>query len=223
MAGIRGVAALARTFAFVRKCRKSGRELRVPEEPAPILVVDAAAPLLALSGIVRPRLFLSRGVWETLAPEELQAALRHEQAHRESRDNLKRLAFLLFPEVLPFVRSFAPLERHWAMVSEWAADDAAADGDDRRALWLASALVRVARMGTGAQPALAVSLTACGRGLEARVNRLLRTPPSRLQSGGRGRISPHPAIWLAGAFAAALILFPAALSSVHLLLELLLR
>jgi hypothetical protein len=223
LAGIRGLTAVVRTFAFVRKCRKSGRELWAPGEASPILVVDAAAPLLALSGIVRPRLFLSRGVWETLAPEELQAALRHEQAHRKSRDNLKRLVFLLFPEVVPFVPSFAALERRWAVVSEWAADDAASGGDDRWALWLASALVRVARMGRGTQPALAASLTACGCGLEARVNRLLQASALCQESASRHGMRWQSAVWLAGAFAAALIFLPPALSSVHRLLEILLR
>jgi Zn-dependent protease with chaperone function len=222
LAGIRGLAAMARTFVFARRCRQSGRELHVSGEAAPVLIVDAPYPLLALSGVVRPRLFLSRAVYESLGPEELEAAFRHERAHRESRDNLKRLVFLLFPEVVPFARSFAALERHWAMVSEWAADDAAAAGDDRRALCLASALVRVARMGASTQPALAASLTACGCGLEARVNRLLRTAPLQQDSGG-ARVAPLPSVLLAGAFAAALLLLPGALSCVHGLLEILLR
>jgi hypothetical protein len=209
-------------LAFGRRCGKAGCELRLPGRSAPLIIVDDASPLLALSGVLRPRLFLSREVFDSLAPEELQAALRHEDAHRDSRDNWKRLALLLAPPAL-FARPFAALERQWAKYSEWSADDAASAGDPARALYLASALVRVARLGTPPQPALAASLTACGCGLEARVDRLLRTVPAREGTCRANRLLRHAQLLLAGAFTAALILFPGALASVHQLLETLLR
>ncbi len=218
-AGARAATALWRTLAFERECRRSGSEMHLEGRMTSALVVDSRMPLLALSGVLRPRLFLSREVLETLQPEELEAALRHEKAHRNSRDNLKRLVFLLIPEALPFARCFAPLERSWAKYSEWAADDEASGGDSHRALWLASALLRVARMGSALQPQLSASLTACGCGLEARVERLLRTEAGPEEMAGRGSFVRHRKLLLIGACAAATVLLPGAMACVHGLLE----
>lgn len=223
MAALRAIGAIARTVAFRRRCRKEGRELHLPGEAAPVVIVDGAPPLLALCGVLRPRLFVSRGVFYSLAPEELELALRHEDAHRDSQDNLKRLAMLLAPDLVPFARPLTSLERQWAKFSEWAADDDASGGDARRALWLASALVRVARLGTPAQPDLVTSLTACGCGLEARVDRLLREAPAGEGTSRASRLIRHGGLLLAGAFATAVILLPGALACVHELLERLLR
>ena len=219
LAGVRSLEALVHTVRFEGRCRNAGGEARLDGWTSPLLVVDAQTPLLALSGVLRPKLFLTRAVYEALGPEELSAALRHEDAHRNSRDNLKRLALLLVPEILPFARSFTALERNWAMYSEWAADDEAAGGDAQGALWLASALVRVARMGTACGPELAASLTACGCGLEARVERLLRAESPREAVRGRGRIARHRELLLAGAFTSGIVLLPGALACVHGLLE----
>jgi len=222
-AAFRAASAMVQTLAFGRDCRKAGVSLRLPGCRTPILVVDTPSPLLVLSGIRRPTLFLSRAIFRSLAPEELDAALCHEDAHRQSRDNLKRLALRLAPEFLPFGSPFATLERHWVRLSEWAADDDAAAGDPARALSLASALVRVARLGTPAQPQLATSLTECGCGLEARVDRLLHSP----SMGGALPAAPaRPRgsnLLLAGAFGALVLVLPGALAAVHGLLEILAR
>ena len=222
-AASRSAAAAVRTLAFDRDCRSHGKCIRVPAQVAPVLVVDTPSPLLALSGLWRPALFLSRGVFTSLAPEELDVALSHEDAHRRSRDNWKRLALLLAPDLFPFGRLFASLERHWARCCEWAADDEAAAGDPQRSLSLASALVRVARMGSPPQPQLATPLTECGCGLEARVDRLLR-------GGSLGVAAPAVSSWprrrdllVAGAFTTFVVLLPGALAAVHGLLEKLVR
>ena len=86
-------------------------------------IVESDAPLLALGGIVRPRLVISRGVVGALSAEQLAAALRHERAHWASHDNLKRLCILLTPGILPFAGSSQTLERGWRKFTEWAADD----------------------------------------------------------------------------------------------------
>lgn len=223
LAGGRAFTALTRTMAFGRNCRKSGNDVHFGEPAIPALILDSRAPLLALFGILRPRLFLSRQVLEALQPEELSAALRHEDAHRSSRDNLKRLVLLLVPEMLPFARCFASLEQNWVKFAEWAADDQASGGDSQSALWLASALLQVARMGPAKQPELAASLTACGCGLEARVERLLRKTTAQQEVRKPSRVVRHRELLLVGACTVGIILLPGAMACVHGLLERLVR
>ena len=59
-----------------RLCRLAGLETRIPRESSSMLVVEHDAPLLAMSGLLRPRLLISRGVLRALSAEELDAALR---------------------------------------------------------------------------------------------------------------------------------------------------
>jgi Zn-dependent protease with chaperone function len=207
-----------------RLCRLAGQEAHLPGESSPVVLVENEAPLLAMSGMFRPRLLISRGVLHALSAEELDAALRHEHAHRTSRDNAKRLLLLLAPDIFPFVRPLRALERTWSKFAEWAADDQAIAGDSNRAASLAAALVQVARMGSGPRlPFLSTSLLACDRDLSARVDRLLHAVP-------RASVALKPAhhrlrtagFLLTGALAASLLV-PFALSSVHELLELLLH
>ena len=77
--------------------------------------------------------------------------------------------------LLPFIRTFGSLERAWSRFTEWAADDPATEGDPQRALSLASALVRVAKMGSKPQLGyLSCSLLGSDNDLSQRVDRLLR-------------------------------------------------
>lgn len=215
---------LLASLRHIRFCRFAGQETRMPGESSSLVVVENEAPLLALSGLLRPRLLISRGVLHALSSEELDAALSHEQAHRRARDNAKRLLLLLAPDILPFTRPLRSLERSWSKFAEWAADDQATGGDSRRALSLAAALVHVARMGSAPRlPYLSTSLLAGDIDLSARVDRLLHAIPVT-----RARKQPEryrfrtAGLLLAGGVAAAL-LAPAALSSIHELLELLVR
>ena len=212
--------ALLASVRFNRFCVSRAHDLHVSGQDSPVLVVENEAPILAMSGLLRPRLLISRGILETLGPEEMDAALRHERAHCVSRDNLKRLAFSLTPDVLPFTNSLRTLEQHWSRYTEWAADDRAAAGDSQRALSLASALLRVARLGAAPNlPLLSTSLLACDHDLSARVARLLRPAPGRQpHSAPRASILAASAVF-AAAVVAALAYSPAALASIHNLLE----
>src|ERR1700693_5733486 len=216
--------AIADSVRYVRKCRRGGCETSLPQESSPVLMIDDEAPLLALAGVIRPRLVISRGVIRALSAEQLDSALRHEDVHRASRDNLKRLLFLLAPEVLPCSRCFATLERSWARLTEWATDDKATAGDPRRAVSLAAALVRVARMGAGRRLSfLLTSLLADDRDLAARVDRLRHADPREDKPPSRLRVfAGSVVLLLAGLFAGALLV-PSTLPPVHLLLEQLLR
>jgi beta-lactamase regulating signal transducer with metallopeptidase domain len=188
------------------------------------VLVEDEAPLLAMSGLLRPRLLISRGVLRVLSSEELDAALRHEHAHRISRDNAKRLLLLLAPDIFPFVRPLRLLEHSWSKFAEWAADDQAAAGDSCRALSLAAALVHVARMGAGPRlPFLSTSLLVGDGDLSARVDRLLRADSLTLPPASKTRLGMGTTGFLLAGCLAALLLTPPALSSVHELLELLLH
>jgi Zn-dependent protease with chaperone function len=174
----RGVRAIVATLLFARRCRRSGSHVSLAGKYPRATVIEGATPLLALAGIVRPRLIVSEGVVNALSEEELSVALRHERAHQTSRDNLKRLCIFLTPGMIPLLPGFRALERGWISFAEYAADEAAVAGDTRRSLALASALVRVARLGSvsGLSP-VAISFLEDVSDLSARVDRLLLQSP----------------------------------------------
>jgi Zn-dependent protease with chaperone function len=215
-AGVRGCGALVRSARCWRGWRAAGRRVQLPGEPSPIWVIDAPGPLVALAGILRPHVVVGRTVIRALSPGDLASALRHERAHSKSRDNLKRLAVMLAPPLLPGWRGLHRIEQAWLSFSEWAADDRAAAGNGPDALSLAAALVRLARMKASPRvPALATSLLGNTGEVSARVERLLAGVAEREPQGSRAA----PFGWMILAGAAALLLQPAALLWAHSLLE----
>lgn len=223
LAFLRSARALADSHGCQQKWRDSGYETRLPGAVSRVLLVQNESPLLALTGVIRPRPVVSQSVLRSLSGEQLELAFEHENAHAASRDNLKRLLLLLAPDSLPFVRGFSALEQAWAKLCEWAADDDAVQGDPGRAITLAAALVRVARMGLSPRLTfLHTSLTYDGE-LSERVDRLLQGKSVGAKQSRRTR---SVAIFMGLGAASCLVsvaAFPAALSSVHRLLELFLR
>jgi Zn-dependent protease with chaperone function len=98
------------------------------------------APPLTLVGVGKPRVLVSESTVALLTPNELDIALKHELAHMQSRDNLKKLVFRFcrFP-------GMAKLESAWSQAAELAADDAAVSNLDD-AVDLAAALVKLSRL-----------------------------------------------------------------------------
>ena len=216
----RAARAILNSFAANRRWSSQSAEPRSPAESRSLLVVDSDSPILAMSGLFRPRLVISRRVLKSLSAEELDAALSHEQAHCISRDNLKRLLLLLTPDIFPGVRFLRSLEAQWSKLTEWAADDHAARPSSLRAVSLASALVRVARLGAAPRlPDLSTSLLGCDRDLSVRVARLLvvdAVSPARAPQTLPFLRLPS---YLFPACLAFALLSPAILSPVHQLLE----
>lgn len=188
-----------------------------------LLIIDSDFPMLAVSGLLRRRFIVSRSVLDSLSAEELDSALSHEHAHGLYHDNVKRLVLLLMPDIFPFVRSLRLVEENWSRFTEWAADDHAAHGNALRAVALASALVRVARLGVAPRlPALSTSLLACNGDLSARVERLLHSSTSAAPASKGWRFGRQPFQVLAASVGLG-ILCAAILSPVHELLERFLR
>jgi hypothetical protein len=212
-------ASIRKSIRFGRACEVEGRKTRLPVGGAPICVVPQDAPILAVVGILRPKLVVSTSVLRALPPDEWHAALRHERAHRIWRDNLKRLALIASPRAIPILGGLSLIENEWARFTEWAADDLAAEGDPHRAISLAAALVRVARLGAAAPHPAIVSSLADSTDLSERVERLLRMASTEnMQS--RGMLSwVQRAALLIGTALTASLLWPASLLAVHQLLE----
>jgi Zn-dependent protease with chaperone function len=201
--------ALRRSQVYLRMWRQSSTETTLAG--ARVWMIDGPGRTLALAGVFRPRLVVSKEIAEALPPDQLAAALEHERAHANTRDNFKRLLMLLAPAVF----AAAPLERAWARFTEWSADDRASAGDSNRSLALAAALVSVARIGSTPIPPLATALMANAGDLEVRVDRLLRNPQEN---------RPVPSALLAAALfgaatLAALTLHPGTLSIAYRVLE----
>jgi Zn-dependent protease with chaperone function len=98
------------------------------------------SPPLIVVGVRHPRVLVSESTVALLTPDELRMALRHEHEHMKSRDNLKRLILVFCP-----FPGMAQLESAWSQAAELAADDASVS-DQRDALDLAAALVKLSRL-----------------------------------------------------------------------------
>jgi len=181
---VRGLHSGVGSFRGLRRWRREAQVESLANHRA--LVIDGEAPFLALAGFFRPSLIATRGLVRTLSAEQLEAAILHEQAHRDSRDNWKRLILRCTPGLFPFVSGFSALEQAWAKQAERAADDRSTAGDPRRALLLADALVLVAGSGVQREPTpFVIPLLAAAAELRDRVERLLQpsqSPPASFAS-----------------------------------------
>ena len=129
---VRVIGAMRGTARYVHRCERHGRKITMPGEASPALLLADKAPVLAVAGVFRPQLLISRRVMRGLSAEQREAALRHERAHCAAGDNFKRFLILLAPDALPFVRTFRNVEQAWSKFTEWAADDQATEGDPQR-------------------------------------------------------------------------------------------
>jgi len=192
--------ALGAWCAAVRRTREWGRmsrPLAVDAAGVPVFAIEVSTPMMALVGVWRPRLLVTRGVLEALTAEELRAGVAHEVGHWRARDNLKRLAMRAAPDLL-FLTSAAPvLESRWASAAEHAADRGACDDAHARCA-LASALVKIARLTPARSPlAEPISTLVDGGEIASRVECLL-SEPDPVHSP-----TPWPALAAGAVFAAA--------------------
>ncbi len=134
-------------------------------------ILPWSEPFLGLIGVRNPQLVISEGALEILSPEELHAAILHEEAHRRLRHNFKDFALRLLIAGLP-TRLRLPLYEGYVYLREIEADQRVPTPTA-----LASALLKA----TDA-PHLEYSLTLSSRTpiLKSRLEYLLgvATPPS---------------------------------------------
>jgi len=144
-------------------------------------------PPLTLVGVRRPRVLVSESTVALLSHDELRIALKHELAHMQSRDNLKKLVFRFCP-----FPGMAKLESAWSQAAELAADDAAVSNVDD-AVDLAAALVKLSRL-VPVQAAPVCTVGFVTGSISARVARLLTWNEDEARKAQTMRIRPWYAI-----------------------------
>jgi beta-lactamase regulating signal transducer with metallopeptidase domain len=142
---------ISRTLRIWRATRIVQREWQKHSYPVsgvaggvPLYRVDSKISLLAVTGVFKPTIFISRAVAEALTPEELSAALSHEIAHVRSHDNLKHVLMKVMAPPSCFQGRTSARES-WINASEIAADEGAL-AQGASALELSSALIKVGRL-----------------------------------------------------------------------------
>jgi Zn-dependent protease with chaperone function len=168
------------TRRLVRDWMRHAEPFAAEGVPAPAYRIRHRFPVIAVIGVLRPRLFIASHLLDALTPGELAAALAHERGHVEARDNLKRALLQAGQDaLLPLAPLGRPLLREWRHESELAADEFAASDGPAAALDLASALVKISKLiPPGATPTLYAGAHLLGGGeddgLSRRVRALLR-------------------------------------------------
>jgi hypothetical protein len=217
LAGVLVAAGLHRAFVSWLDTRRLERAWRTAAIgrvrvgiPVRAYQVPTAAPLAALVGIIRPRLFVSDRFLDALTADERQAVLEHEAGHVRSLDNLKRTLMRLAPDWISFSSAGREIETAWAVAAEEEADDHAVGPDRGRSLDLAGALLKAVRL-TPVRCAPASNFYD-GATVARRVARLLKDAPLR-----RAPAPPaaRPLVWLPAVLAAAALLSGSALRAAY--------
>ena len=189
----RAIAAWQRASRRAANWMSVARPVELAGASMPAFRIETDAPVIALVGVFKPKLFISRRVMATLSEEELAASVAHEDGHRRAFDNLKRLALCAAPDFLATTSIARELEQRWASAAEHAADRrawTASDGEARagRRCALASAIVKVARLmppaGRVTEP---ISTLFDGSDIESRVRSLLDAEAAIERHGVRPR------------------------------------
>jgi Zn-dependent protease with chaperone function len=137
----------ARALVELYRAWRCASQLRAHGRGDPTLganVLPTPAPLCFIAGVFRPTLFLSRGLLERVAPEQLAVILHHERAHAARRDILLRIVAQA-ATVFMWPSARVSLLRGLDLAAEQSCDEvAAAIVDDR--LRVAETILRVERL-----------------------------------------------------------------------------
>ena len=219
LASLLGIgAAFFRVFRTLRATRKLTRNwlkhsqlIAIAGVKIPVYRIQHPFPVIAVVGMLRPRMFVASQVFDSLTEDELRSAVAHEYGHLKAHDNFKRAFLRVCRDMLVFPLG-RELDRAWADNNESAADEyAATTGGDSMALDLASTLVKIARIApqntSPAMPLGSFLIEEHAGDLKIRVQRLLQFPEKRTD-GERPRVSgSRYSAWLYLALISSAVLF----------------
>ncbi|MDQ1707830.1 MAG: hypothetical protein QOJ88_1041 [Pyrinomonadaceae bacterium] len=224
----RGLATHRATTRLMADWLREGKPIQVADIEIEAYQIEHTFPLIAIVGFLRPRLFIASQVLKLLGPEEIAAAVAHENGHLTARDNLKRGLLQACRDALLIIPSGRGLDQAWSEASEEAADENAARQGNSVALDLASALVKIARnIPQGTRPTMPAGVFLLGdeetKGIKSRVRRLLALAAADQRAGSRYDAFKKLLVWIPPAMLLASLTLsatsPMLLSRVHLVLE----
>jgi Zn-dependent protease with chaperone function len=147
LAGIGLIVLAVAIRAAVRELRADARFRRALRDLAPssiqgARIIEGDEPRAFCAGLLRPRIYISRGALELLGAAEFWAVIEHERHHARRHDPLRLACTRVLADALFFVPSLRGLIRRQHSLAEIGADEAAvaAAGGDPTAL--ASAMLR---------------------------------------------------------------------------------
>lgn len=224
----RAIATHRATAKLTSDWLEQGRPIQITGLAIEAFQIDHKFPLIAIVGFLRPRLFVASQVLELLTPEEISAAVAHENGHLAARDNLKRGLLQACRDALLIIPSGRLLDKAWSEASEEAADENAARQGKGVALDLASALVKIARrIPQGARPTMPAGVFLLGddetKGIKSRVRRLIALAATDCRPGSRYDVFKSLLVWVPASMLLTMLAVtatsPILLSRVHYLIE----
>ncbi len=154
------------------KTRKALRRLPLKNKGTNLVLIDDTSIATAFThGIIRPRIYISRGLIQDLNGPELHAVFHHELSHKNNRDPLRFFLLTILKDILFFIPLTAYVSRHIRETQERRADDMAVSRM-REPFSIAGALLKLA--GTFSQrPVEMASILGSHGAVEERIQRLL--------------------------------------------------
>lgn len=191
LASIRIFRSWVSTRSLTAEWLRNSTELTVGGIDIPTHKIQHRFPVIAVVGVLRPKMFIADTVLESLTENEIQAAISHEYGHVKGRDNLKK-TFLTICRSLLILPIGNRLDRYWAQNAEVSADEFASRHGRERSLDLASALVKISRIVPGEVttelPAGAYIVSNNSDEIASRVGRLLRLSDQQAKHGGASEV-----------------------------------
>ncbi len=164
----RGVATWLATKKLTDDWLTNAEIVRLENLPLAAYRIKHQFPVVAVIGVLRPKLFVANQVFDSLSTEELTAVVAHETAHVASRDNLKRWLMRICRDVLVIIPPARLLDNDWADAIELAADEKATSYKiGSTALDLAQAIIVIARLvPAGTKPTMPAGASLIGGEVE---------------------------------------------------------